>query len=252
MKTPLLIAVNLTRELFRKKDLYVLGILLLVLLAYVIQTAFFGVKDIFRYVKEIGLGIVFLFSIIIAVPFAARSLLEEIATKTIYPLLAKPVTRWQVILGKYLGCLFVSGSAFSLFFLLFAAADVYNQGLTGLALTLQVYGAGILMLLVLNAITLALSVYCTFSTTVTLSYLIYFLMTWFGGSLRDLLDTIPSAGLAIYYLLPHFEFFDLRHRLVHLWEPVPGWVMLFLAFYAVTYSLLALIAAFLGFRKRWL
>jgi len=252
MKTALLIAANLMRELFRKKDLYVLGILLAVFLVYLIKTSYLGVTDISRYVRELGLGIVFLFSIVIAVPFTARSLLEEISTKTIYPLLAKPVARWQVLAGKYLGSVFVSAGAFSMFFLLFILAGFSKQGAPGLILLLQVYTAAIFMLLVLNAVTLALSVCCTFSTTITLAYLIYFLMTWFGSSLRELLDKISPAGLAIYYLLPHFEFFDLRHRLVHLWEPIPAWVMLFLAAYAVTYSLLLLTVAFLGFKKKWL
>ena len=252
MKIIFLIAVNLMKEIFRKKDIYVLVIMLLILMLYLAKAAFFGINDIYRYLNEIGLGMVFFFSILIAVPHSGRLMIEEIRSKTIYPLLSKPVRRSYVIAGKFFGSLLISGISFSAFFLLFSLISVLKQGAVSLPVYLQVYIAGLMMLSVLNAMSICLSVYCTFSTTITLSFLIFFLMSWFGESIRDILYKFSIGGEVIYYLLPHFEFFDLRHRLIHLWSPLPAWVMTGIILYAAFYTSALLLLAFQGFKKKWL
>jgi len=252
MNIVFLIAANLLKEIFRKKDIYVLVVMLIILMVYFSNVAFFGMQDIYRYMNEIGLGIVFLFSILIVVPFSAKLMSEEIKTKTIYPLLAKPVSRLHVILGKFAGSLLVSWSSFSIFFLMFSIISLLKHENGSLSLYLQTYVAAGLMLSFLSATAIFLSVYFTFSTAVTLSYAVFFLMSWFGSNLREILYKLPFVGQLIYYLLPHFEFFDLRHRLIHNWEALPFWVMLSIVLYAVIYTSALLLLAFRGFKKRWL
>ncbi|MCG2711771.1 MAG: ABC transporter permease subunit [Candidatus Omnitrophica bacterium] len=252
MKKVILIAINLMREIFRKKDMYVLITMLLILMIYLANAAFFGMKHIYRYLNEIGLGLVFFFSIIIAVPNAARLMIEEIRGKTIYPLLAKPIRRIHVIAGKFMGSLFVSWSSFALFFLVFTVISVFKQSQGEWLLYSQVFIAGIFMLAVLNAMTICFSVFCTFSTTVTLSYTILFLMSWFGANMRESFYRLPLLGEIAYYILPHFEFFDLRHRLIYNWSPLPLWVMLSICAYAALYTTALLFFALQGFKKRWL
>lgn len=252
MRIIFLIAVNLMKEIFRKKDVYVFMLMLVILMIYFINAAFFDLDKIYRYVNEIGLGLVFLFTILIVVPFTAKLIIEEIKTKTIYALLAKPVNRFHILIGKYVGSLFVAVISFSTFFLIFMFISIYKQGFNSLLLYLQVYIAGVLMLSLANAMTIFLSVYLTFSATVTLSYIVFFMMTWFGSTVRKPLYAVSFAGQIIYYLLPHFEFFDLRHRLIHQWDALPNWVMIAIIVYAVLYSTGLLFFAFQGFKKRWL
>lgn len=252
MKTIFLIAVNLMREIFRKKDIFVLIFMLIILMLYFANAAFFGLDNVYRFMNELGLGLVFLFAILIIVPFSAKLMIEEVKAKTIYPLLAKPVSRLHILLGKFLGSLFVAGIGFSMFFVIFAFISIYKQGLNSWLLYFQVYMAGIMMLSFLSAMAICLSVYFTFSTTVTLSYAIFFLMSWFGNSLRKPLYEIPFIGQIIYYILPHFEFFDLRHRLIHNWDILPFGVMISIIAYAIFYTISLLFLAFQGFKKRWL
>ena len=252
MKIIFLIALNLLREIFRKKDLCVLIIMLLVLMLYLANAAFFGIKHIYRYLNELGLGMVFLFSILIAVPNSARLMIEEIKSKTIYPLLAKPVKRVHVLVGKFLGSLLVSWSSFLAFFLVFSIISIYKQGGGVLLSYLQVLIAGFLLLAVLNAMTICFSIYLTFSTTVTLSYAIFFLMSWFGVNMREILYRLYLPGEIIYYIMPHFEFFDLRHRLIYDWEALPAWVMIAISVYAVFYITGLLFLALQGFKRKWL
>ena len=252
MKQIFLIAANLMKEIFRKKDVYVLVVFLLVLLVYLANAAFFGVTEIYRYLKEIGLGIVFLFSLFICVPFTAKLMISENRDKTIYALLAKPVSRSTMVLGKFLGALFVTWGSFTLFYVLFSAVSIFKEHLFAPVLYLQVYIAALFMFLLLDALVLALSIFCTFSTTVTLSYLIYFMMSWFGMSLKESVSRLGTPGEILYYILPHFEFFDLRHRLVHLWGALPFWVMAVMLLYSLTYSAILLLGGIRIFKNKYL
>jgi len=252
MKIILTIACNVVREIFRKKDFYVLGALLIVLMCYLVNITFFDIGRIHRYLIEIGLSMVFLFSIILTVPFAAKLMIDEIKTKTIYPLLAKPINRLHVILGKFLGSIFASLGCFSVFFSVFSIFSLYKQGFSSIGLHVQVFTAGILMLILLNALVIFFSVFCTFSTSITLGFMIFFLMSWFGSALRAFFEQIPFIGTALYYLLPHFEFFDLRHRLVHNWELLPFNIMAILILYCFIYTGILLFLTYDNFKKKWL
>ena len=61
------------KEIFRKKDFYVALILIAVILFYASQLQFYNVKNIVRYLMEIGLMLVFLFSVILTVSLASAS-----------------------------------------------------------------------------------------------------------------------------------------------------------------------------------
>ncbi len=252
MKIILIIANNVVRELFRKKDFYVLGALLLALLGYLVNITFFDIGRMHRFLVEIGLSLVFLFSIILSIPFAAKLMIDESKTKTIYPLLAKPIHRFHVILGKFLGSLYASIGCFTIFFTLFSIFSLYKQGLDSLAMYFQVYTSGALMLILLNALVICLSIFSTYSTSITIGFLIFFIMSWFGTSLRPSLEQIPFLGTIIYYLLPHFEFFDLRHRLVHDWALLPVNILAFLVIYCCVYTGVLLFASYEIFKKKWL
>ncbi len=252
MRQIFLIAANLVKEMFRKKDAYVLIVFLLILLAYLANAAFFGVSHIYRYLKDIGLGIVFLFSLLISVPFCAKLMIAEINDKTIYPLLAKPVSRSTLVLGKFFGALLASWGSFTVFYVMFSAVSVLKEGSFAAMLYFQVYIAGLFMFLLLNSLVMLLSITCTFSTTVTLSYLIFFLMSWFGSALNQSAGRLGIPGEIIYYLLPHFEFFDLRRRLVHSWEALPLWIMATICIYSLAYSAVLILTGIGIFKKKYL
>lgn len=252
MRRSMIIAAALVRDLIRKKDLYILAVLGMVFLVYAGRMVFFHEANVSRYFREAAQSIVLLFSLFVSVPFTAKLMIEETREGTIYPLLAKPVTRAEVVAGKYLGALLVSGSAFSLFYAIFMLAALLTRESVPLILYAQAYLFGILMLGLLCAVVLLLSMCMTFAASVTLGYLVYFLMSWFGAAMREQFLALPVVGPVIYYILPHFEFFDIRHRLVHVWEPLPVWVVLTVTAYAVIYSGLLVAWAQAIFKRKWL
>lgn len=254
MKQALIIAQNTFKALIRKKDFYVFFMMLIILLAFLVSESFFGIRDISRYVKDIGFFCVWLFSLIIAVTFSARQLPEEIDSKTVLPLLAKPVSRLQFITGRFLGSLIASSVAYTIFYILYICV-VFLKG-EGIALPLlfQSYVFGICFLTMVCAVSIFLSILFTLSAAITLSFIIYFVITWFADGLRT--NALLTTGLnsipltIVYYLIPHYEFYDLRIRLVHSWEALPLWVFFAALIYATLYTSIVLYLGYIKLKKR--
>src|SRR5262249_27798028 len=80
----------------------------------------FGDPSIARYLKEVCLLLIWISSLVIAIATAARQLPAEKESRTIFPLLAKPVTRGEVMLGKFFGCWGACGLALVVFYIFFS------------------------------------------------------------------------------------------------------------------------------------
>src|SRR5436189_3777366 len=99
------------KELYRRKDFYVLFVLTILITVVVGAMRFFNDSSIVRFLKETCLWLIWICTVVIAVTTAARQIPAERENRTIFPLLAKPVSRWQVILGKFFGCWLACGIA---------------------------------------------------------------------------------------------------------------------------------------------
>lgn len=227
------------KELLRKKDFYVLLFLFIGLAVFFYSQSFFGVSDISRYLKDMGFSIIILFSMIIAVTFSAKQIPSEIESKTIYPLLAKPISRTHFILGKFVGSLFISIISFTVFYLLYLTIIFARGEGASIVLMAQVYLLSILLLALLSSIAFLFSLFFTIAANVTVTFLLYFVIYWCNGMLKDLIlsssQKVSYAYTFLYYLLPHFEFYDARVRLVHLWDPLPLWVIAAITIYTLLY-----------------
>ena len=248
------LAKNTWKEAFRKKDFYIFVIFLIIFLVVLSFENFFNVPGISRYVKDLGFSITWFFSLIIAVTFSARQIPSEIESHTIYPLLAKPVTRIHMILGKFFGAVIASGLAFSIFYILLALVSrMKGEGIRPM-LFIQSYICGVLFLSFISALSICLSIYLTLSANVTISFILYFFIVWFGDRFQSLL--VLSNKIAsfiyniLYYLIPHFEFYDMRIRVAHSWEPLPIAVILAIFLYTVCYVFFLLLIAHIGFRRK--
>src|SRR5215204_4464303 len=107
------------KELYRRKDFYVLFILTALITLAMGSFKLFDDEKIIRYIKEICLLLIWVSSLVIAIMTAARQIPAEREHRTIFPLLAKPITRGQLIFGKFLGCWLACGIALVVFYLFF-------------------------------------------------------------------------------------------------------------------------------------
>ncbi|MFH1752645.1 MAG: ABC transporter permease subunit [Candidatus Omnitrophota bacterium] len=245
-----IIAQNTIKALVRKKDFYVFLIMLLVLLILLLTQSFFGIDDISRFIKDIGYTCVWIFALIISVTFSAKQIPEELAAKTILTLLAKPVSRAQFLLGRFLGSILASATAYTMFYIVYIYVIFLKGEGVAPVLLAQSYLLGIFFLSVVCAISILLSTLLTFPAALSISFIAYFTSTYFADSLRaSMLSLKGVAALVatpIYYLMPHYEFFDMRVRITHSWEPLPLWVFAAIMAYAASYSSVIL---YISYRK---
>lgn len=240
MRSIYLIARGVIMELVRKKDFYVLLVMLLFTMAALASQSFFDLKGVTRYVKDIGFTLITLFSVIICVTVSARQIPEEVERRTIYPLLAKPVSRYTVVCGKFLGSALAAAAAFTLFYAVYIAFYFLAGSAAQGVLLAQAYLFGILFLCLVSAMSVFFSSFLTVSANVTLSVLIYYAVGSFANEARD--AVLYSKGAysyfmgTVYYLIPHFDLYDLRVRLTHAWEPLPAWSVAAVAIYTAVYS----------------
>jgi ABC-type transport system involved in multi-copper enzyme maturation permease subunit len=238
------LAFNTIKALIRKKDFYVFLIMLTVLFVFLYLQRFAGVEEISRYLKDIGFYVLWIFSLIIAVSFSAKQIPQEIKERTMVPLLTKPVSRWQLLLGRFAGSVLAVSLAFTVFYGLYMLVIVMKGEAIYWALFAQAYVLGICFFALVCAVSMYLSLRLTYSAAVTVSLIIYFCVIWFIDPLSGMMlssEGIISVLLSVlYYLIPHYEFFDLHVRIVHSWEALPAWVFGGIILYAVIYTTIVL------------
>ena len=103
MRVTAAIAISVFRESVRDKVLYNLVLFAMVLIAssYMIGQLTAG-QDV-KIIKDLGLSATAVFGLFIAVFIGIGLVSKEVERRSIYSLLAKPITRAQLVLGKYAG-----------------------------------------------------------------------------------------------------------------------------------------------------
>jgi len=239
----------------RKQVFHVLIIAALTVIVASTLLSFFTLGVQVKILKDLSLTSIIFCGGILAVALASSSLPSEIEHRTLYPVLARPVRRFEFLLGKYVGTLatiyaglFVIALAFAL--MLFR----YGGKLDGLLAAALLFA--MLEVAVVAAIATLLSVVTTPAVAGMLSLLVYICGTIKMGYLRHLSDSAGGAVakfafLFFYHLLPNLECFNFKDALVHGLD-VPGYYMAQVAIYGSVYAGAALaVGAALFARKEF-
>ena len=206
-------------DVIRRKDFYVLLILMAILLIALVSMNLFGLGGVTMYVADIGLMMSWVFTWILAISIGSRLLPQEESRGTIFALLAKPVTRLELILGKWLGAWSIVSVATVLFYgLVFAVTALHGGRFPGWVV-LQAVVLHAMVVAIICAAALMFSARLNSDAAATLtgaltatSFLLVPRIPEFvaqAGGLRG------GLLLFLYNLLPHFEIFDLRMRVLH-------------------------------------
>jgi ABC-type transport system involved in multi-copper enzyme maturation permease subunit len=214
----------------------------------------FGTAGVSRYMSELALLLLWVFAAAITLGVAARLFPPEFENRTMWPLLAKPVSRFTVVVGKYLGALLAAVSALLVFYMGYTILAGIRTGVWVTPILVQAFIMHVGFVALLAAITLLGSLVMTPSANITLCGLATVGMLIYGQRLPVLAAAQPQPVKAIvhfiYWIAPHFEFFDLRQRVVHEW-PALGWgVCGVVALYTLCYVGLCLALAGRAFRNK--
>ena len=255
MNTVIALTGVVIKELYRRKDFYVLFVLTAVITLLMGSVSFFHDAKIVRYVKEIALLLIWISALVIAIATTARQIPAERENRTIFPLLAKPVTRGQVILGKFAGCWLACGLALIVFYVFFAIISGSREHHWPLlnflqALWLQWVMLGIVVALVL----LGSVVFAAPSSNSTICFILVLGILLLGRHLNQVAlqqpEPLSSIIYGLYYLIPHLEWYDVRDLIIYD-QGLIGWVDCALAtLYGGIYMALLLFGAWLVFRRK--
>ena len=255
MNKTLAVAGIVIKELYRRKDFYVLFVLTAVITLATGAVNFFHDDKIVRFVKDACMLLIWVSTLIIAIVTTARQIPAERESRTIFPLLAKPVSRAQVIVGKFLGCWVATGLALLVFYTFF----IVISGSRELNWPLGVYFEGAwmqwLMLGIVIAATLWGSIHLAApSSTITITFVVVVSILMVGRYLKTIAlhhtEPTQTALTALYYLIPHLEWYDLRDFVVYDQKPAPVAAIFAATLYAWVWSAFFLVLACVGFRRK--
>ena len=229
------------KEMYRRKDFYVLLILTVVITALMGSINFFDDDKIARYLKEGCLLLIWVSSLVIAIGAIARQLPMEKESRTILPLLAKPISRAQLVTGKFLGCWLACGLALLCFYVFFGCLSFSRERHWFFLNYFQAATLHWAMLAVVIGMALLGSlVFAAPSSNGTICFVLVAGILLIGGYLNRVAIGTTEPGRSfvytIYYVIPHLEIFNVQERMVHDW-PLIEWKYYALAIlYAAAYS----------------
>lgn len=255
MRTVLALAGVVIKELYRRKDFYVLFILTALITLVMASVRFFHDDKIARYLKEICLLLIWASGLVVAIGTSARQIPAERESRTIFPLLAKPVTRAQVVLGKFAGCWLACGLALLMFYLFFAVISGLRENHWPVLQWVQALWLHWVMLgIVVAMVLLGSVVFAAPSSNGTICFIVVVGILFLGRYLNHLAlkepEPLRTIVYALYFLIPHLEWYDIRDFIVYN-HALIGWGTCGLAsLYGAVYASLLLVLAWLVFRRK--
>jgi ABC-type transport system involved in multi-copper enzyme maturation permease subunit len=265
VKATALIAINVFRESVRDKVLYnlVLFAVLLMAASYLIGQLTAG-QDI-KIIKDLGLAATSVFGLFIAVFIGIGLVSKEVERRSIYALLAKPIERHQLIVGKYAGLLLtlavnLTVMTAALYVVLgvmrWFAPEPMLKGLDAPAVDPAMLKAMVLIFTELAIITAIALFFSTFSTPILSATLTFglFVAGHFSADLRNFDQVVDSQAAVLlargmYWVLPNLAAFDVKAQVVHGQAVSAGYMALTIA-YGMVYVAALLTAAVVIFSRR--
>jgi ABC-type transport system involved in multi-copper enzyme maturation permease subunit len=259
------IAVNVFRESVRDRVPYnlVLFALLLIGASYLLGQLTAG-QDV-KIIKDLGLAAISVFGLFIAIFIGIGLVSKEVERRSIYALLAKPISRPQFIAGKYAGLtltLLVNVAVMTaalygvLAYMTWVTPAHIKAGWEAPGVDPVLLKATFLIFVELMIVTAVALFFSTFSSPILSAALTFALYVagQFNTDLKNFDQVVESKAAVwlargLYHLLPDLSAFDVKLQVVH-GLPVPAGYIAATAGYGALYIAALLIAATVIFSRR--
>jgi len=259
------IALAVFRESVRDRVLYnLVGFALLVIGASFLLGQLTAGQDV-KIIKDLGLAAMAIFGVFIAIFIGIGLVSKEVERRSIYSLLAKPVRRTELVLGKYAGLALTIAINLAvmvvvwylvLAYLSWVETEAFKRSweapATDPRMLVAVYLIFVQLLLVI-AIALFFSTFSSPMLSAAFTFALY-VAGHFSADLRNFDAVVGDSPVrylttALYYVLPNMALFDVKSAVVHA-QPVPVGYVALATLYAGTYVAALLVAAVIIFSRR--
>jgi Cu-processing system permease protein len=246
------LAFNTYREAVRDKLLYNLLMFAALMIASSVLLAQLQIGKDDRIYRDVGLGAIAFFGVLIAIFVGINLVYREISTKTVYTMLSKPVRRWEFLVGKYAGLLSLLAVEVALMSACFLGVLVWKGSEFSVGL---VWAIGLIYLEL--ALVTAIAIFFSSFTSPYLAGMFTVALWIVGHLLADLRafgQHTDVAGLkplveALYWTLPNLDRLDFKAD-ASAGRPIELARAGMAALYAVLYSTGLITAAMLLFQRR--
>lgn len=260
-----IIAVNVFRESVRDKVLYNLVFFAILLMgaSYLLGQLTAG-QDV-KIIKDLGLAATSIFGLFIAVFIGIGLVSKEVERRSIYSLLSKPIERYQLVVGKYLGLTLTLAVNVAVMTVALYGVLAYMAWIAGPsaaaawdapALDPALLKAVALTFVELAIVTAIALFFSTFSSPMLSAALTFglFIAGRFSADLRNFNQVVDSPATtmlatALYWILPNLAPFDVRAQVVHGQWVAAGYLAL-TTLYGVVYICALVAAAVAVFARR--
>ncbi len=249
------VALNTFREAVRDRVLYNLVFFALLMIAASVAVGQISIGIEQTVIVSLGLSAISVIGLLISVFLGVALVSKEMDKRTLYALLAKPVRRWEFLLGKFGGLvltLTVNTAAMALGLLLVMLYVKHGLGGSDTVVLVAVY-----FILLKLALVVALALLFSCFTTPLLAILFtvgLYIVGLYVQELRNLPVQVMSPAMSAFtkwlsYLLTHFENFNVMAMAAH-GRAVPGALVLQNTLYTLVYCTIVLTAAAAVFSRR--
>ena len=236
-----LVAWHVFKESVRDRVLFAIAAFALLLVAASVLIGQITAGQDVKIIKDIGLATLELAGVLMAVFIGVGLVSREIERKSVYSLLAKPVHRWEFVLGKYLGLV---GTIAVNVLLMTVALFVVIAWLERKVPDPVLLKAVVLILGELALLTAVALFFSTFSSSGILSAgltLGVWVVGLFSEDLRGFSAVVSSPFLAsavraVGLIVPAFSAFDIKAEVVSGRPPVPWTFVALTLAYAAAYA----------------
>jgi Cu-processing system permease protein len=249
------VALNTFREAVRDRVLYNLVFFALLMMAAAVLVGQISIDIEETVIVSLGLSAISLIGLLIAIFLGVALVSKEMDKRTLYALLAKPVRRWEFLLGKFGGLvltLAVNTAAMALGLLLVMLYVKHSLQRSDAVVLVAVY-----FILLKLALIVALALLFSCFTTPLLAILFtvgLYIVGLYVQELRNMPVEVLSPAMAAFtkwlsYLLPNFENYNVMALAAH-GRAVPGVLIQQNTLYTVVYCTIVLMAAAAVFSRR--
>ena len=249
------IATNVFREMVRDRVLYILGFYIFVLATALLLLPEISAATEDKMFLDFGLAAIAILGLVVAVFIGTSLVNKEIEKRTLLVLIAKPVSRSEFVVGKYLGLVAVLTvlvmimTVIYLVFLQFGKIEHQSASIIMAAIFV------VLQLCLISAVAMTLGIVFNSLLATPLTLGVYLV----GNITQDILKfgrlsnnpAFESFSQGLYVVLPDLSRLDIKNDAVYGWQALPDVSALISnGLYGIFYSGMLMAIAILIFSQR--
>ncbi|MER3494416.1 MAG: ABC transporter permease [Mastigocladus sp. ERB_26_2] len=249
------IATNVFREVVRDRILFMIGFYIIILATAIYFLPEFAAATEDKMFLDFALAAMNLLGLVVAVFVGTGLINKEIEKRTVLVLIAKPISRAELIVGKYMGLLSLLAvliTAMTVITLVFLQLGKFPYSIASVLISAFFL---FLQLSLMTAVAMTLGVFTSSLLATVLTFAVYLM----GNITQDILQLgrlgrkhgIETLTQALYLVLPDLSRLDVKNDAIYGLAALPNSTTLISNVgYGLLYTLMLLVIAILIFSQR--